>query len=124
MPSSPLQRRLARLTVALCVAVAALTVPLAVRAGQQGDADAEARAAYNARASRDYTNRFTPDKKFLPSNMQTASGDFIDPKLFPTAQYCAHCHQEAHAQWRQSAHANSNRVPYYLRNVILLIAEK
>jgi hypothetical protein len=105
-------------------AAAALTVPFAVHAGQQTDADAEARAAYNAKAAKGYTNRFGPDKLFLPSNMQTATGQFIDPKLFPTAQYCGHCHQEAHAEWRESAHANSNRVPYYLRNVNLLNAEK
>ena len=118
------QPRLLRLALAAAAALAALTIPLAVRAGQQGDADADARAAYNAKAAKGYTNRFAPDKLFLPSNMQTETGQFIDPKLFPTAQYCAHCHQQAHAQWRQSAHANSNRVPYYLRNVNLLNAEK
>ena len=111
--------------MAATVFAAAFTIPTAVRAGQQGDAESEARAAYNAKAAKGYTNRFTtPDKIFLPSNMTTETGQFIDPKLFSTAQYCAHCHQEAHAQWRQSAHANSNRVPYYLRNVNLLNAEK
>jgi tetratricopeptide (TPR) repeat protein/nitrate/TMAO reductase-like tetraheme cytochrome c subunit len=116
---------MARLAVAASIALAALTVPLAVRAGQQSDADADARAAYDAKAAKGYTNRFgTQDKRFLPTNMRTDTGQFIDPKLFPTAQYCAHCHQEAHAEWRQSAHSNSNRVPYYLRNVNLLNAEK
>ena len=123
--SIPARSRVVRLAVVTCVAAAALAVPMAVRAGQQGDAEDEARKAYNAKADKGYTNRFgSADKKFLPTNMQTETGQFIDPKLFPTAQYCGHCHQEAHAQWRQSVHSNSNRVPYYLRNVNLLNAEK
>ncbi len=121
----PARRRLIRFVIATCIAAAALAVPMAVRAGQQGDAEDEARKAYNAKADKGYTNRFgSPDKKFLPTNMQTETSQFIDPKLFPTAQYCGHCHQQAHAQWRQSVHSNSNRVPYYLRNVNLLNAEK
>ena len=124
MPSQPNAVSSALLALT-CIAAAALAVPMAVRAGQQGDAEDEARKTYNAKASKDYVNRFTsPDKKFLPSNMETDTGQFIDPKLFPTAQYCGHCHKESHAQWRQSVHANSNRVPYYLRNVNLLNAEK
>lgn len=71
-----------------------------------------------------YNYRFGKDSSFLPSNIQTSSGVFINPKLFPTAQYCGHCHQEAHAQWRQSAHSNSNRAPWYLKNVGLLNTEK
>ena len=61
---------------------------------------------------------------FLPSNMTTDTGKFIDPKSFPTAQYCGHCHQEAHAEWRQSAHANSFAPPGISSNVNLLNAEK
>lgn len=56
--------------------------------------------------------------------MTTDNGQFIDPRSFPTAQYCGHCHQETHTQWRQSAHSNANRAPWYLRNVNLLNAEK
>ena len=61
---------------------------------------------------------------FLPSNATTDTGEFIDPKSFPTAKYCGHCHQEAHTQWRESAHSNSNRPSWYLRNVDLLKTEK
>ncbi|ADW70993.1 Tetratricopeptide TPR_1 repeat-containing protein (plasmid) [Granulicella tundricola MP5ACTX9] len=99
-------------------------MPHGVRAGSENDAAADARKAYSAKEAKAYTYKFDSTKPFLPSNMQTDTGEFIDPKSFPTAQYCQHCHQAAHAQWRQSAHANSNRVPYYLRNVNLLIAEK
>jgi tetratricopeptide (TPR) repeat protein len=56
--------------------------------------------------------------------MQTDNGQFINPASFPTAQYCGHCHREAQHQWRESAHSNANRVPWYLRNVGLLNAEK
>jgi tetratricopeptide (TPR) repeat protein len=56
--------------------------------------------------------------------MQTDNGQFINPASFPTAQYCGRCHREAQHQWRESAHSNANRVPWYLRNVGLLNAEK
>ncbi|HKD79541.1 MAG TPA: tetratricopeptide repeat protein [Candidatus Angelobacter sp.] len=39
---------------------------------------------------------------------------------FLPASYCAACHQDIHRQWRESAHANSFREPFYLRNVELL----
>jgi Flp pilus assembly protein TadD len=96
----------------------------AVRAGTDTEEHADARAAFNRKISASYNYRFGDAKPFLPSNATTDTGAFIDPKDFPTAQYCGHCHQESHAQWRQSAHSNSNRVPYYLRNVNLLAAEK
>ena len=63
-------------------------------------------------------------KPFLPSNATTDTGEFIDPTSFPTAKYCGHCHQEAYAQWRQSAHANSFRAPWYIKNVNLLMNGK
>jgi tetratricopeptide (TPR) repeat protein len=104
----------------------AISVPRAVRAGTEADAATEARKAYNVKIAATYNYRFGHDQAsaFLPSNATTDTGAFLDPKTFPTAQYCGHCHQEAHAQWRQSVHSNSNRVIYYLKNVNLLAAEK
>jgi hypothetical protein len=64
---------------------------------------------YSDKIADSYNYRFGKDHPFLPSNIQTGNGEFINPKNFPTAQYCGHCHQEAHSQWRQSAHSNSNR---------------
>ena len=61
---------------------------------------------------------------FLPSQARTETGDFISPDNFPPASYCAHCHEEVHQQWRESAHSNSFREPFYLRNVELLIKSK
>jgi tetratricopeptide (TPR) repeat protein len=61
---------------------------------------------------------------FLPSQALSESGEFIPAEAFPTAAYCGKCHQAVHNEWRQSAHANSFRAPFYLRNVELLIKEK
>jgi tetratricopeptide (TPR) repeat protein len=95
-----------------------------VRAGSDADAADLARHAYSEKIATGYNNRFGAATHFLPSLATTDSGEFIDPKSFATAKYCGHCHQEAHAQWRQSAHSNSNRPIWYLRNVNLLTAEK
>jgi len=102
----------------------AVSGPQRVEAGSEADSASAARTVYSQKIAKEYTYRFGVDHPFLPSNMTTDTGEFIDPKSFPTAKYCGHCHQEAHAQWRQSAHSNANRAPWYLRNVNLLNAEK
>ncbi len=98
----------------------------AVHAGTENEAAAAARSAYNEKTAATYNNRFGVGvgTHFLPSLATTDNGEFMDPSSFPTAQYCGHCHQEAHTQWRQSAHANSNRPQWYLRNVALLDKSK
>jgi tetratricopeptide (TPR) repeat protein len=93
----------------------------AAATAQQTDA---AQQAYSAAVAVKYQASFGADHPFLPSNAATASGMFMDAKRFPTAQYCAHCHEESHAEWQQSAHANSFRTPWYIRNVDLLKQEK
>ena len=82
------------------------------------------RQSYPGSHIRAYAYRYGEGAPFLPSNIQTASGHFLNAREFPTAQYCGHCHQEAHVQWRQSAHSNANRAPWYLKNVGLLNSEK
>jgi Flp pilus assembly protein TadD len=115
----------AGLGVACSVALAGVALmPGRVKAGTEADAAAAARTAYSQKAAKGYMFRFGTEHPFLPSNITTDNGEFIDPKSFPTAEYCGHCHKEAHAQWRESAHSNSNRAPWYLRNVNLLNAEK
>ena len=116
-----------RVTLAAIGAMALVgVVRAATGPGTEASTDADARQAYNKQIAQKYNYQFGNSQKaaFLPSNATTDTGDFIDPKSFPTAQYCGHCHKEAHAEWRQSVHSNSNRVPYYLRNVNLLAAEK
>jgi tetratricopeptide (TPR) repeat protein len=71
-----------------------------------------------------YNYAFGEESPFLPSNATTVDGQFWSPKVFPTAEYCGHCHQEAYHQWRQSVHSNSFRAPWYLKNVNSLIDEK
>ncbi len=108
----------------VAVGVVCAAVPFAVKAGSEDDAHATARTAYTGKIAETYNYRYGKDHPFLPSNMTTDNGQFIDPKDFPTAQYCGHCHQASHQQWRESAHSNSNRAPWYLKNVNLLNAEK
>lgn len=98
--------------------------PHHVKAETDAEAHAAARHAYSQKISTTYNFRYGTERPFAPSNMTTENGEFIDPKDFPTAQYCGHCHQAAHAQWRESAHSNSNRPPWYLKNVGLLNTEK
>ena len=96
----------------------------AVQAASESEAADAARQAYSQKTLATYNNRFGMAHPFLPSNATTDTGEFIDAKSFPTAKYCGHCHEEAHTEWRQSAHSNSNRPPWYLRNTNLLKAEK
>ena len=109
----------------LCVA-ASLTVWMA-RGVKTAHADgdfATQRAAYAATVRKTYDFRFGAEHPFWPSNAQIVGNDFIQPGAFPTAEYCAHCHQDAYHQWRQSAHANAFREPFYIKNVNLLIQSK
>ena len=127
MKPVPAVRR-ARTTLPLAVWVAgvlglgllAWSVPSAVMAGT----GATERSAYNAKKAKTYHYPYAAGKPFLPSNMQTDTGEFLDPKSFPTAEYCGHCHQAAHTQWRQSAHSNANRPIWYQRNIDLLVADR
>jgi tetratricopeptide (TPR) repeat protein len=61
---------------------------------------------------------------FLPSQAKTEPAGFIEATAFPTAEYCSKCHEDAHRQWRESAHANSFRAPFYRKNVDMLISQK
>ena len=54
---------------------------------------------------------------YSPSEAKASFEGFLQPAEIPTASYCAHCHGSVHADWRQSAHANSFRTPWYVKNV-------
>jgi tetratricopeptide (TPR) repeat protein len=105
-----------------CAAAAAHLLPL--RTAEASEDPVAVRHEFNAKVSEYYDFKFGKDKPFLPSNATTDTGEFLDPKSFPDAAYCGHCHQEAHKQWRQSAHANSFRAPWYKKNVNLLMSQK
>lgn len=61
---------------------------------------------------------------FLPSRAIADFTGFLKPSDFPPASYCAQCHTQIHQQWRESAHANAFREPFYQKNVQLLIENK
>ncbi|MGC9224096.1 MAG: tetratricopeptide repeat protein [Terracidiphilus sp.] len=115
-----------RLSSSLLLAAALVCLIAAWRPAPTRAADnpAAQRAAYSQTVSAHYNFPFGAGKPFLPSNATTDTGEFIDPRSFPTAQYCGHCHQQAYAEWRQSVHANAFRNPWYLKNVNLLIKER
>ncbi len=79
---------------------------------------------YDQHVAGRYNYAFGKDHPFLPSNATSINGQFYSPKSFLTAEYCGHCHKESYHQWRQSAHGNSFRAPWYIRNVDMLINEK
>jgi Flp pilus assembly protein TadD len=119
-------RRVHRITAGV-LPIAALTV-LSWQAkpacAASDEPAATQRAEYSQTIGEHYNLRFGSDRPFLPSNATTDTGQLINSKSFPTAKYCGHCHQEAHAEWRQTAHANSFRAPWYIKNTNMLKKEK
>jgi Flp pilus assembly protein TadD len=128
IPPALLAHRALRIAGVLALTAAASCGWMAWRAERayatDNEPDATDRSAYSQTVKEHYNSRFGVDQPFLPSNAVTDTGEFINPKSFPTAKYCGHCHQEAHAEWRQSVHANSFRAPWYVKNVNMLINGK
>ncbi len=110
--------------VAICLLLAATGMQQGVRAGTEVEAAKDARQVYQSKVAAYYSYKFGAGTPFLPSNATTDTGQFVEPGNFNSAAYCGHCHQASAAQWRESAHANANRAPWYQRNVQLLKAEK
>jgi tetratricopeptide (TPR) repeat protein len=59
-----------------------------------------------------------------PGNAATEANAKISPQAFPKATYCAQCHPQAYAQWRQALHSNSFRTPFYRTSVNILARTK
>ncbi len=78
------------------------------------------RKNYAAGVRENYNFRFGKDNLSSPGNAAVDGDDFIQPGAFPTAEYCAHCHEEAYSQWRQALHSNSFRTPFYRTSVNIL----
>ena len=105
--------------------VAAAQAPVTIQPAPGGSADATTPdTEYSRRIISHYKFPFAEGLPFRPSNATTTTGQFLNPADFPTAAYCGHCHQQAHAEWKQSAHANAFRNPWYTKNVNLLISTK
>lgn len=84
---------------------------------------AVAHAGGDVKPAKDYSLPFG-DNPFAPGNAKTTTGTFIAPEKFVASTRCAQCHTDAHAQWRQSAHANAFREPFYQKNVNDLIQQR
>jgi Flp pilus assembly protein TadD len=96
-----------------------------IHAAQDPQAEqAAARKAYADKVHATYSFPFGQDMISLPGNAAVEGDSFIQPKSFPDAQYCGHCHQEAFHQWRQALHSNSFRTPFYRTSVNILIRTK
>ena len=118
-----LRSRMLRLAGSLLVLAAVFCIFIALRTCPARAALknlATDRAVYSHDVAEHYNFHFGGGESFLPSNATTDTGQFIDSKTFLTAKYCGHCHQEAYAEWRQTAHANSFRAPWYLKNTNML----
>ncbi len=81
-------------------------------------------AEYNLWVSESYDYRFGKEKPFSPSNATTFNGQFINGEDFISSARCAKCHTDTHPQWRESAHSNSFREPFYQKNVKDLIKQR
>lgn len=79
---------------------------------------------YDKWISETYDFRFGHDRPFGPSNANSSDGKFIPAEKFVSSERCATCHTDIHPQWRQSAHANAFREPFYQKNVKDLIEQK
>ncbi|MEP6848375.1 MAG: tetratricopeptide repeat protein [Acidobacteriota bacterium] len=72
---------------------------------------------YNTWISQTYDFRFGKERPFAPSNATSFNGKFIAGEKFVTSARCASCHTDIHPQWKDSAHANAFREPFYQKNV-------
>jgi Cytochrome c554 and c-prime/Tetratricopeptide repeat len=71
---------------------------------------------YAEEISKTYDFKFGSNP-FAPSNASSTTGTFIPGEMFVASKRCGTCHTDAHAQWRQSAHGNAFREPFYQKNV-------
>jgi Tfp pilus assembly protein PilF len=85
---------------------------------------AKLRKTYADKVRETYNFPFAKDSLSAPGNAAIEGDDFIEPGAFPSAEYCGHCHQEAYHQWRQAAHSNSFRTPFYRMSVNILLRTK
>jgi Tfp pilus assembly protein PilF len=117
----PAALKLALLALAGLAFVYCFGRPAAASGGDDQKKDAP--PAYADLVAKSYDFRFGKNP-FAPSNATSTTGTFIPGSKFLPASRCANCHGDAHAQWRQSAHGNAFREPFYQRNVKDIISQK
>ncbi len=115
-------RKPVRILAIIATLLLAGSMYIPVTDAQQGQDNA--RKEYSEKISGSYNFRYGKDRPFIPGNAKVEGDEFVQPGVFPNAEYCAHCHQEAYHQWRQALHSNSFRTPFYRTSVNILIRTK
>jgi tetratricopeptide (TPR) repeat protein len=108
-----------RITLRRIVVVTCLFAAIGILAARSATADlseATSAVSYSDEISRSYDFKFGRNP-FAPSNATSVTGTFIPGEMFVNSKRCGTCHTDAHAQWRQSAHGNAFREPFYQKNV-------
>jgi len=108
---------------ALGVCCCVLLRTVAAQSQAHTDAPSE-RDVYANKVRQTYNFRFGKESLSGPGNARIEGNQFIQPGAFPSAKYCAHCHEEAYSQWRQALHSNSFRTPFYRTSVNILARTK
>jgi tetratricopeptide (TPR) repeat protein len=123
-----------RVWAGIATALLAVLGSSALQAQRPADGKESARAASPAKvisAPPDVAHAIKPRYQlpfgadpYSPSEARSEFTGFLKQNEVPSAQWCGHCHEAIYAQWRQSAHANSFRTPWYTKNVNLLIDQR
>jgi tetratricopeptide (TPR) repeat protein len=121
MSATLIQFRKRSAVIAVCLLAAAGL--LTVRRVSADLSEPVATSTYTEEISKTYDFKFGPNP-FAPSNASSATGTFIPGDKFIPSSRCGTCHTDAHAQWRQSAHGNAFREPFYQKNVKDLQSQK
>ena len=116
------KRFIARLACLTLIGVAATVFMRGQQVAANPDNDSS-QNTYASEITKTYDFKFGPNP-FSPGNATTTSGTFIPGEMFVLAKRCGTCHTDAHAQWRQSAHGNAFREPFYQKNVKDLQSQK
>jgi len=106
-----------------CVAALCVVYGRASASVEDGEEKKAAEPRYEELVARSYDFRFGKNP-FAPPNASSTTGTFIAGSKFLPAERCASCHGDVHAQWRQSAHGNAFREPFYQKNVKDIIAQR
>lgn len=99
-----------------CLLVLTVGVSVFDRVTASSTPDSDNQKAYAAEIAKTYDFKFGANP-FTPGNATTTTGTFIPGEMFVPSKRCGTCHTDAHAQWRQSAHGNAFREPFYQKNV-------
>ena len=111
-----------RLVFAVLIVVTIAWVARTAKLAPKPDGD-KTEESYSSQISKTYDFKFGSNP-FSPGNATTTTGTFIPGEMFVLARRCGTCHTDAHAQWRQSAHGNAFREPFYQKNVKDLQSQK